>query len=32
LTLGNIDEGVDYDQALAAGRTTAVALTAMSAW
>jgi hypothetical protein len=30
LTLGNIDEDVDYDQALAAGRTTAVALTAMS--
>ena len=30
MTLGNIDEDVDYDQALAAGRTTAVALTAMS--
>jgi hypothetical protein len=30
MTLGNIDEDVDYDQALAAGRTTAAALTAMS--
>ncbi|GAA4707747.1 hypothetical protein GCM10023215_56000 [Pseudonocardia yuanmonensis] len=30
LTLGNIDEDVDYDQALAAGHTTAAALTAMA--
>jgi hypothetical protein len=30
MTLGNIDEDVDYDQALAAGRTTAAGLTAMS--
>lgn len=30
LTLGNIDEDVDYDQALAAGHTTAAAVTAMA--
>jgi hypothetical protein len=30
LTLGNIDEDVDYEQALAAGHTTAAALTAMA--
>jgi hypothetical protein len=30
LTLGDIDEDVDYDQALAAGHTTAAALTAMA--
>jgi hypothetical protein len=30
LTLGNIDEDVDYDRALAAGHTTAAAVTAMA--
>ncbi|MBN9107230.1 MAG: hypothetical protein J0I34_00480 [Pseudonocardia sp.] len=30
LTLGNIDEDVDYDRALAAGHNTAAALTAMA--
>jgi hypothetical protein len=30
MTLGNIDEDVDYDRALAAGHTTAVAVTAMA--
>lgn len=30
LTLGDIDEDVDYDQALAAGHSTAAALTAMA--
>ena len=30
LTLGNIDEEVDYEQALSSGHTTAAAVTAMA--